>query len=227
MSEKKVSREGLLGKKMGMTQIFAQDGEVIPVTVVQTGPCYIVDLKTEARDGYKAVQIGFGEKKAQRINRPLTGHLKKAEKGGFYHVREIRCDTESLGWNTVGQELKIGEIFENGQLVDITGVSIGKGFAGVIKRHGMKGQPATRGTHEDRRNIGAIGCRKFPGRVFKNKRMAGHMGMDTVTVQNLEVVGVNADENILLIRGGIPGSKGSLVVIRKATKAAISDKKAA
>lgn len=218
MVSEKVSKEGLIGKKLGMTQFFTSQGECVPVTVIETGPCFILSLKTLEKDGYKAVQLGFAPKKIQRVTKAELGHFKKAEKGAFYQVQEIRCDNDKLGWSNIGQEVKATEVFADGQFVDVTGVSIGKGFAGVVKRHGMKGQPMTRGTHEVRRHVGSIGCRKFPGRVHKNKRMPGRLGGKNVTVQNLEVVSVNSEQNLIFIRGGIPGAKGNFVVIRKASK---------
>lgn len=218
MSNNKRYPEGLLGKKLGMTQIFSKDGQCVPVTVIQAGPCYVLDVKTADAHGYSGVQFGFEPKKAQRVNKPELGHFSRAGRGAFYHVKEIRCDAEGLGWTTLGQEVRVGEIFKDGEIVDVSGVSIGKGFAGVVKRFGAKGQPATRGTHEVRRHIGAVGCRKFPGRIFKNKRMPGHMGNELVTIQNLEIVGVKPEENLILVKGGIPGSKGGLVVIRRAVK---------
>jgi large subunit ribosomal protein L3 len=163
---------------------------------------------------------------AKRVNKPEQGHFNKAEKGAFYHVKEIRCDTQSLGWNEVGKELRVGDVFQDGEFIDVTGTSIGRGFAGVVKRYHMKGQPATRGTHEDRRNIGSVGCRKSPGRIHKGKRMSGHMGAERVTVQNLKVIGVRAEDNLLLIHGGIPGSKGSLVLVRKSIKKGTASKAA-
>ena len=227
MSTKKLYPEGLLGKKLGMTQIFTQDGECVPVTAIQVGPCYILDVKKPEKDGYGAVQLGFEPKKAQRINKPLTGHFGKAGKGGFYHVREVRCDVDTLGWTTLGQELKAADIFNEGIMVDVSGVSIGRGFSGVVRRFNVRGQPASRGTHEHFRHIGSIGNRKFPGRVFKNRKMPGCMGNENVTVQNLEVVGVRPEENIVLVRGGVPGSRGGLVLIRKAIKSYGSSKKVA
>lgn len=219
MSTKRIHPEGLLGKKLGMTQIFTQDGQTVPVTVIQVGPCFVLDVKTASRDGYSAVQLGFEPKKAQRVNKPLTGHMAKAGKGAFYHIKEVRCDTEGLGWTNLGQELRVADVFQEGNIVDIAGVTIGKGFQGVFRRfNNAGGQPATRGTHEYKRHLGSIGNRKFPGRVFKNKKMPGRMGNLNVTAQNLKVVGVNAEENILLVKGGIPGARGGLVVIRKAKK---------
>lgn len=218
MSTQKLYPEGLLGKKLGMSHIFTAEGVCVPVTVVQAGPCYVLDVKKKDLHGYSAVQLGFEPKKFQRVNKAETGHFKKAGKGAFYHVKEVRCDVDALGWGNLGQELKVAEVFQDGELVDVSGVSIGRGFQGVVKRHGMKGQPSTRGTHEVRRHVGAIGCRKFPGHIFKNKRMPGHMGDANVTIQNVQVVGVKPEENVILIKGGIPGATGSLVVIRKAIK---------
>jgi large subunit ribosomal protein L3 len=226
MSAQKLHPEGLLGKKVGMTQVFTEQGECVPVTVIQAGPCYVLDVRNQTSHGYQSVQLGFEPKKMQRVDKALTGHFAKSGAGAFYHVKEIKCDVDALGWNAPGKEIRPGDVFKTGEKVDISGVSIGKGFAGVVKRYGVKGQPMTRGTHEVRRHIGAIGCRKFPGRVFKNKRMPGRMGNETVTIQNLEVIGVT-DENILLVRGGIPGARGSFVVIRKARKGYGTTKKAA
>ena len=202
-----------------MTQVFTKDGECVPVTAIQVGPCYIVDIRNNDNHGYTAVQLGFEPKKMQRVSRPEAGHFARAGKGAFYHVQEVRCNAEQLGWSTLGQELKAQDVFTEGAMVDVSGVSRGRGFAGVFKRFGVKGQPSTRGTHESRRNIGSIGNRKSPSRVFKNKKMPGHMGDENVTVQNLEVVSVRPEENVVLVRGGIPGAKGGLVVVRKAMKA--------
>lgn len=218
MKTQKVFPEGLLGRKVGMTQVFGPQGEAVPVTVIEVGPCYVLGVKDEAKDGYSAVQFGFGPKKPQRINKALTGHFAKAGRGGFYHIREVRCDVASLGWNSLGHEVKVADVFKDGELVDVSGTSIGRGFAGVVKRFKVGGQPATRGTHEYRRHIGAIGNRKFPGRVKKNQRMPGHMGNEAVTVQNLEVVAVRPEENVLLVKGGVPGANGGLLVIKKARK---------
>jgi large subunit ribosomal protein L3 len=218
MSTSKHYPEGLLGKKLGMTQIFTPEGVSIPVTIIQAGPCYVLDVRGQESHGYTAVQFGFEPKKAQRCTKAEQGAFKKAAQGSFYHVKEVRCDVQSLGWGEVGKEVKVGDVFKDGEVVDVSGVSIGRGFQGVVRRHHMKGQPMTRGTHEVRRHVGAVGCRKFPGRIFKNQRMPGRMGGENVTVQNLQVVGVRAEENILLVKGGIPGARGSLVVIRKAMK---------
>ena len=227
MGTKKIHREGLLGKKLGMSQIFNEKGECIPVTVIQAGPCYILDVRDQAKGGYSAVQLGFEPKKAQRANKADTGHFAKAGKGAFYHVKEVRCDTEKLGWKTVGQELKVGELFTAGEIVDVIGTSKGKGFAGVMKRHHMKGQPFTRGTHEYRRHGGAVGCRKWPHHIFKNKRMPGHMGDERVTIHNLEVVAVDPETHVIMVKGAIPGTKGGLVMIRKTHKGFVASRIAA
>jgi large subunit ribosomal protein L3 len=218
MSTSKHYPEGLLGKKLGMTQVFTPEGQSIPVTIIQAGPCYVLDVRGDEKHGYNAVQFGFEPKKSQRCNKAELGQFKAAGHGAFYHVKEVRCDAQGLGWNEVGKQVTVGDVFKDGETVDVSGVSIGRGFQGVVRRHHIKGQPMTRGTHEVRRHVGAIGCRKFPGRVFKNKRMPGRMGGENVTVQNLTVVGVRPEENIILVKGGVPGARGSLVVIRKATK---------
>lgn len=219
MTSSKTFPEGLLGKKLGMTQVFTPEGQSVPVTIIQAGPCYVLDVRGVDIHGYSAVQFGFEPKKAQRCSKAEQGQFKKAGQGAFYHVKEVRCDAQKLGWTEVGKEVKVADVFKDGETVDVSGVSIGRGFQGVVRRHGMKGQPMTRGTHEVRRHVGAVGCRKFPGRIFKNQRMPGRMGGENVTVQNLTVVGVRPEENILLVKGGIPGARGSLVVIRKAAKA--------
>ncbi|MDZ4786632.1 MAG: 50S ribosomal protein L3 [bacterium] len=209
--------EGLVGRKLGMTQVFNSDGECIPVTIVETGPCFVLDVKTDDRNGYSGVQFGFGPRKMQRVTKSDAGQFSKAGSGAFYKVEEIRCDVNTLGW-TAGKEVKVTEVFSPGQMVDVTGVSIGRGFSGVVRRHHIKGQPQTRGTHEVRRHVGSIGCRKFPGKVHKGKRMPGLMGCEQVTVQNLEIVAVRPEENVLLVKGAVPGFKGGFVVVRKAIK---------
>ena len=218
MGSEKVFPAGILGKKLGMTHVFSPEGECVPVTVIQAGPCFVLDVKSVEKHGYSAVQLGFEQKKAQRVDRAQTGHFAKAGKGAFSHVGEIRCDVEKLGWNTVGQEIRVSEVFTDGEFVDVVGISKGRGFAGVVKRFRVGAQTASRGTHGFFRHIGAIGCRKHPGRVWKNQKMPGHMGTDTTTMQNLRVVGVLPDENLILVRGGVPGAKGSLVVLKKAMK---------
>ena len=207
---------GLIGKKIGMTQVFGADGIVVPVTVIQTGPCVVVQKKETGRDGYSAVQIGFGNKKNQRVNKPEQGHMVKAGKGAFQVLREFRL--QDVGQYEVGQEIKATDIFKAGDRIDVSGTSKGRGFAGVIKRWSFSGFPASHGTHEYFRHGGAIGNRSYPGRVFKGKKMAGHWGNEKVSVQNLEVVGIRPEENLLLVKGAIPGAKRGILIIRRAVK---------
>ncbi len=207
---------GLLGKKIGMTQLFGADGTVVPVTVIQTGPCIVVQKKDAARDGYDAVQVGFGSRKAQRVNKPAQGHFKKAGKGAFEILREFR--TDKAGEYELGQEIKAADLFQSGDFVDVAGISKGHGFSGVIKRWSFAGFPGSHGTHEYFRHGGSIGNRSYPGRVFKGKRMAGHWGDERVSVQNLEIVEVRPEENLLLIKGSVPGAQRSVVIIKRASK---------
>ena len=218
MSTVREHKAGLIGKKLGMTQVFTEEGKAVPVSVIQTGPNFVVQVKTEATDGYNAVQLGFEPKKQQRVTKPLAGHFAKAKAGSFYHLREIRCNAEELGWNEVGKEIGAGDVFEKGQFLDVLGVSKGKGFQGVVRKYGVRGQPATRGTHEMRRHIGSIGCRKFPGRVWKNQKMPGQMGSENVSVANLKVVDVLPEKNVVLVKGAIPGPINGVVVVRKSQK---------
>ena len=220
MTTEKKYPKGLLGVKVGMTQVFTSQGESVPVTVIQTGPCYVLQVIEKHRDGYDAVKLGFVEKKPSRVCKPEAGLFSKVGCGSFQHVQEIRCQPKELGWDSVGAEIRVSDVFKDGDYVDVSGTSVGKGFQGVVRRFHTKGQPATRGTHEYRRHIGSVGCRKFPGRIFKNKKMPGRMGGAAVTLQNLQVIGVNPDKNLLIVKGGIPGSKGGLVVIKKAIKRA-------
>jgi len=207
---------GLIGKKIGMTQVFGADGSVVPVTVIQTGPCVIVQKREMERDGYKALQVGFGSKKSQRVNKPEQGHLVKAGKGAFQVLREFRLD--DVAQYELGQEIKVSDLFKVGDRVDVSGTSKGRGFTGVIKRWGFSGFPASHGTHEYFRHGGAIGNRSYPGRVFKGKRMAGHWGNERISVQNLEVVGVRAEENLLLVKGAVPGARRGVLLIRRSVK---------
>ncbi|MDE0355794.1 MAG: 50S ribosomal protein L3 [Deltaproteobacteria bacterium] len=207
---------GLIGKKIGMSQLFDDTGNVIPVTVVETGPCVVVQKKDVARDGYNALQLGFGKQKNQRVNRPLRGHMAKAEKGSFRVLREFRVDDVS-GYE-VGQELTVTDLVKPGDLVDVTGTSKGRGFAGVMKRWDFGGFSRTHGTHEYFRHGGAIGNRSYPGKVFKGKRMAGHWGNERVSIQNLRVVEVRPEENLLLVKGAVPGANGGVVLVRRAVK---------
>ncbi|MEK6601757.1 MAG: 50S ribosomal protein L3 [Candidatus Binatota bacterium] len=207
---------GLIGKKIGMTQVFGADGSVLPVTVIQTGPCVVVQKRETGRDGYNALQLGFGSRKSQRVNKPEQGHMVKAGKGAFQLLREFR--SEDVGQYEVGQEIKVADLFKVGDRVDVSGTSKGRGFTGVIKRWGFAGFPGSHGTHEYFRHGGSIGNRSYPGRVFKGKKMAGQWGNERISVQNLEVIGVRAEDNLLLVRGAVPGAKRGFVFIRRAIK---------
>ena len=197
-----------------MTQIFTEHGEVIPVTVVEAGPVVVTQIKTTENDGYTAIQVGFQDAKEKSLNKPQKGHLAAANTLKK-HLKEFRVD--SVEGYTVGQEIK-ADLFAAGELIDVTGISKGKGFQGPIKRHGQSRGPETHGSRYHRRP-GSMGACSYPGRVFKNKKLAGHMGSVKVTVQNLEVVRVDADKNFILVKGAIPGAKGSVVTIKEAVKA--------
>ena len=206
--------KGILGKKLGMTQIFTEAGNVVPVTVVEAGPVVVTQIKTTEKEGYNAVQVGFQDAKEKSLNKPQKGHLAAANVLKK-HLKEFRMDSvEEL---TVGQEIK-ADIFAAGEIIDVTGTSKGKGFQGPIKRHGQSRGPESHGSRYHRRP-GSMGACSFPGRVFKNKKLAGHMGSVTVTVQHLEVVRVDAEKNLILVKGAIPGAKGSVVTIKEAVKA--------
>ncbi len=212
-----VRKNGILGKKLGMTKIFTQDGSVVPVTVVQAGPCTVLQKKTAQTDRYDAVQLGFDEiTKVKNVPKPVVGHCQKGNSKPMRFIREIRLSGEEVAKYQVGQQVT-ANIFKTGDLVDVTGTSIGKGFAGVMKRHGMHGFPMTRGTHEYRRHIGSIGCR-FPQHVLRGHRMPGHMGNERVTIQNLKVVAVRESDHVLLIEGAVPGYPDNYLIIRKAVK---------
>ena len=206
--------KGILGKKIGMTQIFTEHGEVIPVTVVEAGPVVVTQIKTTENDGYTAIQVGFQDAKEKSLNKPQKGHLAAANVLKK-HLKEFRVD--AVEEFTVGQEIK-ADLFAAGEKIDVTGTSKGKGFQGPIKRHGQSRGPESHGSRYHRRP-GSMGACSFPGRVFKNKKLAGHMGSVKVTVQNLEVVRVDADKNLILVKGAIPGAKGSVVTIKEAVKA--------
>jgi large subunit ribosomal protein L3 len=209
----------ILGEKIGMTTIFADDGQSIPITIVKATPCFVLEVKNSSKHGYSALKVGYKTKKRQRVNKPDLGSFIKAGTEAFYYVKELRLnsDDDAQRYNP-SDELKASDFFKEGDTVDVTGTSIGKGFQGVVKRHNAKGQPATRGTHEVRRHVGSVGCRKTPGRILKNKIMPGRMGGEKVTVQNLKLMSVLAEENLILIRGSIPGNDGSLVIVKTATK---------
>ncbi|HUI27006.1 MAG TPA: 50S ribosomal protein L3 [Candidatus Kryptonia bacterium] len=206
---------GLIGRKLGMTQVFSAQGELIPVTVIQTGPCTVVQVKTAASDGYAAVQLGFGEQKAQRTTKAYSTHCNKAGKV-FEVLREFRVEGETEF--TAGQAVTVATVFKPGDLVDVTGTTKGRGFSGVIKRHRFGGFPGSHGTHEYFRHGGSIGNRSFPGRVFKGKRMAGQYGNERTTTQNLEVVAVRPEEHVLLIRGAVAGARSGIVLVHPAVK---------
>ena len=210
--------KGILGKKLGMTQVFDANNKMIPVTVVEAGPCVVTQIRTPETDGYSAVQIAFGAIDPKKISKPLAGHYAKAGVTPRRSVAELR--TSNAGAYSVGQELN-ATVFEAGELVDATGTSIGKGTAGVMKRHGFGGIGASHGVDRKHRMPGSIGACSTPGRVFKGMRMSGRMGAERITTQNLLVQGVDADKNLLLIKGSIPGADGSLVFIRSAAKKAI------
>jgi large subunit ribosomal protein L3 len=206
---------GILGTKLGMTQVFDETGQVVPVTVVQAGPCVVTAVRTPDNDGYSAVQIGFGEINPRKVTKPVAGLFEKAGVTPRRYVAEIR--TENATEYTLGQELTAG-LFEAGQRIDVTGKSKGKGTAGVMKRHGFRGLEASHGTQRKHRSPGSIGACATPGRVFKGLRMAGRMGAVRTTEQNLTVHAVDADKNLLLIKGAIPGPRGGLVVVRAAVR---------
>ncbi|MBX5447853.1 MAG: 50S ribosomal protein L3 [Acidothermus cellulolyticus] len=207
--------KGLLGEKLGMTQVFDESGRVIPVTVVRAGPCVVTQVRTPDRDGYSAVQLGYGAVDPRRVNKPLAGHFRAAGVTPRRYLAEVR--TGDAAEYTVGQEVTV-EIFTPGQRVDVVGTSKGKGFAGLMKRHNFRGLPDSHGTERKHRSPGSIGACATPGRVFKGLRMAGRMGGRRVTVQNLAVQAVKPDENLLLLQGAVPGPNGGLVYVRTAAK---------
>ena len=207
--------KGILGTKLGMTQIF-DDTRAIPVTVIKAGPCFVAQVKTEEKDGYSAVQLAFGATRPNGLTKPEQGHFDKHGGQTGRHVVEIR--TDDAGSYEPGQELR-ADVFEAGERADVVGVSKGKGFAGVMKRHGFSGLSSSHGTERKHRSPGSIGACATPSRVFKGMRMAGQMGNERVTVLNLEVVRADAERNLLLLRGAIPGAEGGLVMVRSAVKA--------
>ena len=206
-------KKAILGKKIGMTQIFDENGRAIPVTVVEAGPCTVVQVKTKDADGYEAIQLGFGEVKEKKLIKPTKGHFTKANVTPKKHLREFRL--EEISYN-VGDEIK-ADIFTAGEAVDVTGTSKGKGFQGVIKRHGQSRGPMGHGSMYHRRP-GSMGSTSTPGRVFKGKKLPGHMGRVTVTIQNLDVVRVDMDKNVILVKGSVPGNKGAILKIRNSVK---------
>ena len=207
--------KGILGRKLGMTQIFDEENRVIPVTVVEAGPCVVTQIRTEETDGYSAIQIAYGEIDPRKAKKPQAGHYKKAGQNPRRHVAEIRMDDTSA--YELGQEVTVN-IFEDESFVDVAGTTKGKGYAGAMKRHGFAGQGAAHGNQAAHRRVGSIGGCATPGRVFKGTRMAGRMGGNRVTTQNLKIQRIDGDSNLLLIKGAIPGAKGSLVTVKTAVK---------
>jgi large subunit ribosomal protein L3 len=202
----------ILGKKLGMTQVWSEDDKLLPVTVIQAGPCVVSQVKTIARDGYSAMQIGFGDVKASKVNKPMAGHFAKAKIEPKATLTEVRLEA--------GDEVKLGQqitvdAFADAKSVHVSGVSKGKGFAGVMKRHNFRGGPGGHGSHAHR-EPGSIGQCATPSRVFRGKRLPGHMGSEMVTVRNLEIVKVDTDQNLLIVKGAVPGAKGALLTIRMA-----------
>ena len=204
---------GLLGKKLGMTQVFDDQGRMTPVTVIEAGPCRVAQVKTRERDGYEAVQLTFGEIKERKLAKAVIGHLKKAQLSPSRWLKEFK----KLGDVQVGQTVK-ADVFQKGEWVDVEGVSKGKGFQGVMKRHNYSGGPETHG-HMFHRAPGSIGSSSYPSRVWKGKALPGHMGSERVTVQRLKVVDARPDENLLFVSGAVPGARGGLLVVRKSKKA--------
>ena len=205
----------IIGKKVGMTQIFDEKGKVIPVTVIEAGPCLVAQVKSVETDGYNAIQLGFGDVKESKLNKPEKGHFAKAKLALKKHLREFRLD--SVDGVNVGDEIKV-DTFQAGDKIDVQGTSKGKGFQGVIKRHGQSRGPMGHGSMYHRRP-GSMGPTSTPGRVFKGKKLPGHMGRVTITIQNLDVVRVDMDKNVILLKGSVPGAKGSILKIKSAIKA--------
>ncbi|MGH2704855.1 MAG: 50S ribosomal protein L3 [Actinomycetota bacterium] len=207
--------KGILGEKLGMTQIFDEQARVVPVTVIKAGPCRIAQIRSAGSDGYTALQLAFGEVAERKLTKPELGHLKKQGLPAFKHLAElVVADTDGF---QVGQEIK-ADIFAKGERADVVGISKGKGFAGVMKRHGFGGLPGSHGTERKHRSPGSVGASATPSRIFKGTRMAGRKGAERVTVLNLEVVGVDADRNLLLLRGAVPGPTGGLVLVRSTVR---------
>ena len=203
---------GILGRKVGMTQVFDDDGKAIPVTVIEAGPCSVVEIRTPEKNSYSAVQLGFGEVKPSKVTKPEKGYFTKQNTAPKRWLREFRIDNTAD--YQVGQEITVS-LFQNGEVVDVTGISKGKGYQGVMKRHGFGGTPASHGHSVTHRHPGSIGCSSFPGRVMKGRRMAGQMGGEQVTTKNLKVFGIDEENNLILIEGPVPGARDSLVMIRK------------
>jgi large subunit ribosomal protein L3 len=211
--------KGVLGEKLGMTQVWDENNKVVPVTVVKAGPCVVTQIRTPEVDGYSAIQIAFGAIDPRKVNKPDSGHFSKAGVTPRRYVTELR--TSNAAEFTLGQEIT-AETFQAGEMVDVTGTSKGKGFAGVMKRHGFHGLRASHGVKRKHRSPGSIGACATPGRVFKGLKMAGRMGSDRITTQNLKVQSVDAAEGLILIKGSVPGPQGTLVLIRSAAKSVVN-----
>lgn len=207
----------ILGTKLGMTQVFDDQARAIPVTVIKAGPCRVVQIKTEESDGYNSIQISFREAKPGKVNKPEAGHYAKAGVAPARHLVELRVDDPTA--YTVGQEIRIADLFQAGTKADVSGVSKGKGFAGVMERHNFSGQGASHGSHKVHRAPGSIGACATPARVFKGTRMAGRLGGERVTTLNIEIIGVDGERDLLLLGGAVPGPKGAVVLVREAVKA--------
>lgn len=206
--------KGIIGKKVGMTQVFDENGNAVPVTVIEAGPCYVTQVRSTERDGYTAVQMGFGETKPQRLTKGQLGHLRRNNLSALRHLREFRVRNGEVDV-TEGQEIK-ADVFVKGERVDVIGTSKGRGFAGTIKRHNFNRQPKTHGQSDRERAPGSVGQTTFPGRTLPGQRMAGRMGNDRVTAQNMEVVVVDAERNLIAVRGSVPGANGGIVLIKPA-----------
>jgi large subunit ribosomal protein L3 len=213
-----MATKGILGRKVGMTQVWDEENRVVPVTVIQAGPCRVVQLKTPERDGYSAVQLAFGETKEARLTKPELGHLKKSDAEPTKHLVELRVD--DISQFEVGQIVR-ADVFAKGDRIDVSGISKGKGFAGAMQRHNFKGQGASHGNHKKHRSPGSIGACATPGKVFKGMKMAGQKGNARTTTLNLQVVEGDAERGLLLVKGSVPGANGSLIFIRDAVKAAV------
>lgn len=206
--------KGIIGKKVGMTQIFDEQGKAIPVTLIQAGPCYVTQIRQQDRDGYVAIQIGYGETKPSRLTQGQLGHLRRNNLPALRILREFRVKNGSVDVEE-GQEIKV-DVFGKGERVDVIGMTKGRGFTGGIKRHGFHRQPKTHGQSDRERAPGSVGQNSFPGRTLKGQRMAGRLGNERITIQNLEVVLIDAERNLLAVRGSIPGAKGGIVMIKPA-----------
>jgi large subunit ribosomal protein L3 len=215
---------GLLGKKLGVTRVFDKESKTIPVTVIKAGPCAVVQKKIEEVPGYYAIQLGFDDKKEKSTTKPLLGHFKKANVTPKRFIQEIRGSKEQIEKFEVGKEIKVPDIFKVGDHIDVTGITKGRGFTGVMKRYNFHGAPMTHGTHEFRRHGGSLSCAR-PGRIFKNKKMPGHYGTEQVTIQNLEIVNILPDGEVLFLKGAVPGPTNGYLVLKHSIKKKVFTKK--